>query len=188
MFLNIVTPCCRPENLHTIANTINIPEKNYRWIIVFDMDNFPDLKYIPKKCEYYLHRNENSVAGHSQRNFALDLIKEGHVYQNDDDTAIHPELWENIKDLTNKDFISFAQMDGDLKCVRLIGNEIKLNKIDNHNFIVSRELIGNIKFKIDRYDADGLFAMDCIKNSKKTIYIPKILSIYNWLKVQNAFS
>ena len=115
MFLNIVTPCCRPENLHTIASTINIPRESYRWIVVFDLDELPDPMYIPENCECYLHRDSQSIAGHAQRNFAIQLISKGHVYQNDDDTAIHPELWENIKDLAEADFISFAQMDGDLE-------------------------------------------------------------------------
>lgn len=187
MFLNIITPCCRPENLLTIANTINIPKENYRWIVVFDMDKLPDSKYIPDNCECYLHRDANSVAGHAQRNFALQLITHGHVYQNDDDTAIHTELWDNIKHLSSADFISFAQMDGDLRCVRLPGNVIELSKIDNHNFIVSQELINDIQFKVDRYDADGLFAIECVRHSKNKVYIPRILSIYNWLNVKNAF-
>lgn len=125
------------ENLHTI-NTINIPIENYRWIVVFDLDILPDSIYIPENCECYLYRDSKSIAGHAQRNFALNLITDGHVYQNDDDTAIHPELWDSIKYLNDADFISFAQLDGDLHCVRLPGNVIQLRHIDSHNFIVSR--------------------------------------------------
>lgn len=29
MFLNIITPCTRPENLHKISESINIPKENY---------------------------------------------------------------------------------------------------------------------------------------------------------------
>jgi len=187
MFLNIITPCSRPENLHTIANTITIPKEHYRWIVVFDLDSLPDPIYIPKNCECYLHRDSKSIAGHAQRNFALQMIDKGHVYQNDDDTAIHPDLWDSIKDLSSADFISFAQLDGDLHCVRLPGNVIQLRHIDSHNFIVSRDLIGDIKFHVDRYDADGLFAIDCVQRAKNKVYIPKVLSIYNWLRVKNAF-
>lgn len=187
MFLNIVTPCCRPENLHIISETITIPKENYRWIVIFDMDEFPDNKYIPNNCEVFLHRNINSVVGHSQRNFALDIIHNGHIYQNDDDTGIHPNLWENIKDLDDFDFISFAQMDGDLECIRLYGNEIRVEKMDSHNFIVSKDLVGSSRFKIDRYDADGIFALECFRKSKFPKYIPEVLSVYNWLKVQNIF-
>lgn len=186
MFLNIVTPCCRPENLHTIAGTINIPRDRYRWIVVFDLDEMPDKMYIPDNCECYLHRDSKSIAGHAQRNFANQLIDKGHVYQNDDDTALHPELWENIKDLDHADFISFAQLDGDLGVVRLPGNDISLQRIDSHNFIVSRELIGDTKWQIERYDADGLFAIDCVQKSKSRVYIPEVLSIYNWLRIKSV--
>ena len=97
MFLNIITPCCRPENLHTISKSINIPQTNYRWLVVFDMDNFPSNELIPDNCEIYLHRDVNSVAGHSQRNSVLNIISSGHVYMNDDDTIIHSSLWDEIK-------------------------------------------------------------------------------------------
>ena len=36
MFLNIITPCSRPENLRIISESINIQKENYRWIFVYD--------------------------------------------------------------------------------------------------------------------------------------------------------
>ena len=50
MFLNIITPCSRPHLLHRIAESINIPKENYRWIVVFDAETIPDS--IPV-CEAY---------------------------------------------------------------------------------------------------------------------------------------
>lgn len=180
MFLNIITPCSRPENLHQISESINIPTENYRWVIVFDMDNFPDSKYIPDNCEIYLHRNPASTAGHSQRNYALELIKNEHVYMNDDDTLIYSELWGNIKDLTN-DFITFDQLSSNGR-IRLKGGDIRIGGIDSHNFIISRELINNTKWIIDRYDADGYFATECYSRCKSPLILNKPLSIYNQLR------
>jgi hypothetical protein len=179
MFLNIVTPCSRPQNLHKISESINIPQENYRWIIVFDGTVKPNETLIPQNCEFYMHTNPLSKVGHSQRNFALDLIEKGHVYFNDDDTLIHPELWENIKDLDN-DFITFYQ---ELKngMLRLRGN-VMLAHIDSHNFIISRDLIANTKWVVNRYDADGVFAIECHKKSKNHIIIHKVLSTYNVLR------
>lgn len=180
MFLNIITPCSRPENLLTISKSINIPKENYRWIIVFDMDVLPPAELIPLNCETYLHRNELSIAGHSQRNYALSLINDGHVYSNDDDTVIHPDLWENIKDLNN-DFISFSQ-NWNNGGIRLHGERIKVGSIDSHNFIVSQKILLNTKFDITKYDADGYFAEECYSKSSSIIFIPKVLSTYNLLR------
>lgn len=178
MFLNIITPCSRPENLEIIAKSINIPSDSYRWIVVFDANEIPN--NIPIECEPYAVKVEGSVFGHGQRNFGLDLIQEGHVYFNDDDTEINKNLWENIKDV-NHDFISFQQLNKD-GSLRLEGKIIELNYIDSHNFIVSRECIGDSKFYISRYDADGIFANECYKKTNNKIYIPKPLSVYNSLK------
>lgn len=186
MFLNIITPCSRPENLVRISKSINIPRENYRWIVVFDFDELPKDCIIPDNCEVYLHKNPNSIVGHSQRNFAIDLIDKGHIYMNDDDTIIHPDLWENIKNLDFYDFISFIQVDKNGN-IRLFGNNIDIGYIDSHNFIVSKKSIGELKWIIEKYDADGWFASTLYKkliqeSNSSIIYIPKILSIYNFLR------
>jgi hypothetical protein len=180
MFLNIITPCSRPENLHTISKSINIPKENYRWMVVCDMNFLPPQELIPDNCEIYLHRNPQSTVGHSQRNFAIDMVNKGYIYMNDDDTIVHPELWENIKNLDN-DFISFSQSfpNGSL---RLLGNHIQVGHIDSHNFIVSKELIENDRWAIDKYDADGHFATLIYSKSTNPQFINKTLSIYNSLR------
>jgi hypothetical protein len=176
MFINIITPCSRPENLKVISESINIPKENYRWIVVFDGLEVTD---IPNNCEAYSIKDNNSVYGNAQRNYGLYLVTGGYVYFNDDDTIIHPELWDEIKD-KEADFISFKQSNKD-GTIRLEGTNISPNFIDSHNFIVSVKCI-NTRWILDRYDADGVFAVECYKNAKETLYIPKVLSIYNSLK------
>jgi hypothetical protein len=180
MFLNIITPCSRPQNLIKISESINIPKENYRWIVVFDMDELPSKELIPNNCEVYLHTNPNSKVGHSQRNFALELINYGHVYMNDDDTTIHPNLWENIKDLTN-DFITFNQANPD-GTSRLSGKSVEVGKVDSHSFIICRDLIGETKWIVDKYEADGYFAVDCYSKCKSFVAIDQFLSIYNCIR------
>ena len=140
MFLNIITPCSRPYNLDVISKSINIPRENYRWIVVFDSDKIP--YDVPQNCEPYAVKVKGSCSGNGQRNFAIDLVKEGWIYFNDDDTIIHPDLWNSIKDV-KENFISFMQnsKDGNL---RLSGKEIRLNEIDSHNFVVNINTIKNI--------------------------------------------
>jgi hypothetical protein len=180
MFLNIITPCSRPENLLKISESINIPTEKYRWIIVFDLDELPDEKLIPKNCEYYLHRNNLSIVGHSQRNFALEIITDGYVYFNDDDTLIHPNLWESINNLS-EDFISFKQLHKN-GTLRLMGDVIEVGHIDSHNFMVKREVINNTRFNVTKYDADGYFAKECFMKSNSKKWLDLELSIYNQLR------
>jgi hypothetical protein len=177
MFLNIITPCSRPHLLHRIAESINIPKENYRWIVVFDSETIPDS--IPE-CEAYFIKDTNSVCGNAQRNLAIDLVTEGYIYFNDDDTIMHPQLWDNIKDLTN-DFIHFDQEEID-GSIRLKQSKVRLSYIDSHNFIVHTIIVGNERFVIHRRDADGVFAENCYNKSKTSKYIPKVLSTYNALR------
>jgi len=178
MYLTIITPCVRYGNLAAIERSINIPKENFRWIVVIDGTCIP--KHLPEKCEYYLHTDENSKVGNAQRNFALNLIDDGWVYFNDDDTTLHHLLWRRIEKFEN-DFISFSQINKD-GSLRLKGDVVKLNYIDSHNFVVKRECIGDTRWEIDKYNADGLFAEECYKKSKNPLFIPKVLSIYNSLR------
>jgi hypothetical protein len=178
--LNIITPCSRPENLHSIWQSINIPKENYRWIVIYDGISLPSADMIPKNCELDFYYDVNSCYGNYQRNYAMDLIKEGHIYFNDDDTIIHPELWDNIKDLEN-DFITFNQIEksGAMRLGDIV--EVKVGQIDSHNFIFDSKISEGIRF-VNLYEADGIFAEQVFKNSKSHINISKVLSIYNSLR------
>lgn len=182
MFLNIITPCSRPQNLPLIFESINIPLSNYRWIVVFDFEYIPYNKLF-KNTEFYCYKDYGSRYGNSQRNYGLSLINHGHVYFNDDDTVIHPLLWNNIKELDNYDFISFDQYHKNFS-LRLRGNHISLGYIDSHNFICSYDLCKNFKWDNKQYGADGIFASQCFKqcDKNKCIYMNKCLSIYNYLR------
>jgi hypothetical protein len=179
MFLNIITPCSRPQNLDVISKSINIPRDSYRWIVVFDLSEVPE--NIPSNCEAYAIKDVNSTSGNVQRNFALDLVTDGHIYFNDDDTIMQPNLWDEIKNKDLQDFISFKQVEKD-GSLRLEGKNISVGTIDSHNFVVSNKTIGDIRWVLNRYDADGIFAHDCYNKSNTKLYIPKVLSIYNSLK------
>jgi hypothetical protein len=180
MYINIITPCSRPQNLLLISESINIPKENYRWIVVFDSTTLPDKSYIPDNCECYLHKDSNSISGNGQRNFALDLVKTGYIYFNDDDTTLHPELWDNVKDC-NEEFISFSQSLPNHQ-IRLTGDVIELYNIDSHNFLVSKNLIGDSRWRLDAYTADGYFATECYGKASSKKFINKVLSIYNLLR------
>lgn len=180
MHLNIITPCSRPHNLPIIAESIyqSIPEGCYRWIVVFDADEVPD--EVPDNCEAYAIRNAQSSTGNAQRNLALDLVKKGHIYFNDDDTTIHPELWDSVS-VHDVDFISFSQCHKD-GSGRLKGDNVSIGNIDSHNFIVSSRIVKDTRFVLDKYEADGIFAEACYQKSSSKVFIDKFLSVYNQLR------
>ena len=179
MFLNIITPVTRCQNLNIIRQSINIPRSNFRWICVFDAETISC--DVPEDCEAYAHVDTKSGMGNAQRNLAIELVKEGHIYFNDDDTTIHPLLWENINDKDEYDLIHFSQSYKN-DSLRLQGDRVANNYIDSHNFVVRRDCVGDVRWVLNRYDADGIFAETCQKRSKNSIFIPKILSVYNSLR------
>lgn len=181
MFLNIVTPCSRPKNLMLIQESINIPKEFYRWLVVFDSNEVPKNLSPQLNCETYSLKDNNSVYGNAQRNFALSLINNGHIYFNDDDTIIHKNLWDKIKNLSDIDFISFAQEHKN-KTNRLSAGIIKRKFVDSHNFIVSYDICRDIKFELNDYGADGVFAERCFVKSKSYCILHEILSTYNFLR------
>lgn len=180
MYLNIITPCSRPENLLTISKSINIPVGNYRWIVVCDSETLPDNNLIPENCEIYNIKNAKSIFGNAQRNYAIDMVIKGHIYFNDDDTVLHPNLWDNIKDI-NVDFISFYQSFKN-NTIRLKSDIIRIGTIDSHNFVISYNVAKDIRWALDKYEADGIFATNCYNKSESIAHIRKVLSIYNALK------
>jgi hypothetical protein len=179
MFINIVTPCSRPDNLSIIAESINIPRSNYRWIVVFDLAEIPDTQ-LPTNAEYYLHQNEKSISGNSQRNFAISLIEEGYVLMLDDDTVIHPEFWQEVREW-NYDLISWKQINRD-GSHRLNAGIFAVANIDSGSFMVKREVIGNLQWQIDIYHSDGVFAEEINKKTNSKFSIDKYISFYNYLR------
>lgn len=183
MFLNIVTPCTRPHHLSLISDSINLPPDRYRWIVVFDSEPY-DVE-VPTNCEAHFHRDPSPIPGSrsrgdAQRNFALDMIASGHVYLNDDDTTIHPDLWGAVRGLAAHDFISFDQ-GWRVGTPRLDGSVIGMCKTDSHNFIASRELIGETRMRTDVYESDGHLVEEIYPRAKNPIYIPRTLSVFNSL-------
>jgi hypothetical protein len=182
MFLNIITPCTRPQNLHAIAQSISdtIPRDNYRWIVVFDASEM-NITNLPENAEYYAVRVQDSISGNGQRNYAIDLVQDGHVYFNDDDTTIHPDLWSAVSHFDDAEFISFRQVHKN-GAHRLEGKYIKVGGIDSHNFIVKHSVIGPTRWILGAYCADGYFASEVYNNSTKIVYVDRVLSVYNSLR------
>ena len=186
--VTLVTPCSRPENLLTIYNKINFSLIK-EWIIVYDISKgriyekkFKDYEKIKEE----FHGNEESVVGHSQRNFAINLIENGYIYFIDDDTIPHEGFWEIVKDLNEKNIHDkIVTFDISLHPSVTKGNNIKVDHIDTAQFMFSKSLVlgANVSFDFRKYNGDGIFITNIYKKFKKAhIYYNKVGSYYNYLR------
>ena len=107
-FLNVATPCSRPENLLKIATSIkeNL-DKDYCWHVIFDEKIFNSDGFNPVEFEdvknkiksmlpdtiFYINKSSGK-AGHCHRNYILDIIEKskGWVYFQDDDNIMSEDF------------------------------------------------------------------------------------------------
>lgn len=184
--INIITPCCRQKNLDFIIKSINFDLID-KWYIIYDTskDRTYSKKYEdnPKIEEHFC--SDTGVVGHPQRNYGLNLVKDGFIYFLDDDNIIHPEFWNIVPTLDINCFYTFDQQQTYVGKL-LKGNVLKVFWIDTAQFIVPKNMIQNIKFDISKYHADGLFITKINElYPKNHIYIPKIACYYNYLEPNN---
>lgn len=179
MIINIVTPCSRPENLMAMSESINIPLGRYRWIVVIDATDMPSVM-LPKNAEVYLAKVDGSTSGNGQRNKALDMINAGYVLFLDDDTILHKDLWDAVRYAT-EDIVCWQQSlkDGSH---RLDAGDFRVCHIDSGSFMVKRSVIGDIRWDLGRYDADGYFAEKVFAKKQTIRKINQYLSHYNYLR------
>lgn len=174
----ITTPCSRPENLEQISLSIPI---HCKWIVLYDNkvqinNNITNAEFI--KCP------NTGFVGAEARNFFLDNynIKDNDwMYCLDDDNIIHPEFYENLEYLLDTDhsIVHWGQLQKD-NSIRLTAN-IELNKIDAACFIVKWKYNKHIRYSINDYNCDGMYAIECAKNGP-VLKIEKNLCYYNYLR------
>lgn len=190
---NIVTACSRPENLSIIYESIKPFVKDYEvvWHIAYDKDHIKGditnynttLNWDVWVENYFIG---GGVTGSRQRNLALYNIEGGLVYFLDDDNILHKDLIPTIHYAstmvgnTKKAFVFDQRLEHGYRKARY--EDIRVTHIDTAQFVVDRELIGNLRFK-DDYCADGYFIEELYnKNKDKFMVINEELSYYNYLR------
>ena len=180
--ITIITPSIRPNNLLEIKKTLNFNFIN-EWIIVYDESKIsknPNLfinDLDNNKISEYLFKG-NGISGNSQRNFALDKIKnkDTYLYYLDDDNIIHEDLYKLLNIIGDKKICTFNQKN------RINGNNIEIGCIDTAMFLIDFNLCKSIRWIEDKYDADGYYIKNCYLNNKYNwIYVNNELSYYNYL-------
>jgi hypothetical protein len=195
----LITPVSRKKNLIKIKKTIKF---NYffKWIIIYDTKIIKDKTKIfsdNKNIIELFHKQKFSVSGNAQRNLALKYLnkiknKDFYIYFLDDDNVIHKNFYiilDKIKSNSRKKIYTFDQYRNDkiylnnkfeyLKILK--GNKIIKGNIDIAMFLPHFSLVNNIRWKIDKYESDGRYIVDCFnKKTKYHEYIPIIGCYYNF--------
>jgi predicted O-methyltransferase YrrM len=180
--ITIITPSYRLDNLLEIKKSINFQYID-EWIIVYDgnkVKNNPKLfeNQENNKIKEYLYKS-NGISGNPQRNYALSKVtnKNTLLYYLDDDNIIHPNLYNLLNIIDNNKTYSFNQHN------RINGNKINVGLIDTAMIIISYNLCKDIRWVLNKYEADGIYFEECYyKNINTHVYIDNTLCYYNKIK------
>lgn len=179
--ITIITPSIRINNLLELRKSINFNYVN-EWIIVYDGNKVKENNYLFKddihkdKITEYIFKKEGGCSGNPQRNFALDNIKnkDTYLYFLDDDNLIDNNLYKLLNIIDDNKIYTFNQIN------RIKGDNIEIYKIDTAMFLIDYNLCKDIRWILDKYNADGHYIKDCyLKNNDKWIYVDNDLCSYN---------
>jgi hypothetical protein len=212
ILFNIITPCYRWKELGWIRDSIiqaiqNADSKAFLvvWYIVFDttkitkdIKNINDFKNILNSNYFtiiYEYVGGEGISGNLQRNHALDKITNGWICWIDDDNIMHSDYFKiivpvirNTRDVIDDGGIQAYNIPKEIQGITYAsdiraGNNISVCNIDTAQFTLKRELIGDTKWDVNRYDADGVFISEIYNNNKdKFIILDDVLCYYNKLR------
>jgi len=210
--LIVITPCSRLQNLALVCDSLRF-DYILKWIVVHDTTRAfvrPAIELLSNPKIVQISQS-GGISGNPQRNRALDEISHSFVepgtfvYFLDDDNVIHPQLWNILDHAQPGRIYSFDALSGEgmvpeeeflkfwrqIPCtcpstdqtVRLRGSSLTINSIDTAQVLIDFDLIGNIRWQVDRYDADGVFIEEVQRNHPyKHQYISEVACYYNFLR------
>ena len=184
--LTIITPCSRPDNLPYARASIEAgwPWFDIDWRVVFDTSTctpvFVDGAIIAGLSV------AGSRFGNAQRNYALDRTDGGWVYFLDDDNLMHPgffaKLHEVIKNNPDLQAFAFAQ-DLGVAARKVAPEFMHMGMIDMGQVCIQRDLIGDIRFQLHPYEADGYFIEDVYRAKPGAWgFVNEVVTFYNGLR------
>lgn len=179
--LTIITPCSRPENLQHLKQSIKFDQIS-QWIIVHDntKSSFQKVFNHPKILE--LSSNLISLAGHAQRNLAIEKIAGGLIYNLDDDNIIHPNFWRILPSFSATK-INLFNVDNHPQFTRLNLLNPGPSTIDTSMFCFDKKLVGNVRWLPHLYEADGVFVASLAKRKTNSFKIfDETAAYYNYLE------
>lgn len=185
--LTIITAVTRPENLPALARSIEPGRELFSitWRVVFDGAKVKHMDVPGAVTAVVSHAG--SGWGNYQKNFALDCTADGWVYFLDDDNIIHPDFFSAMHRAiyeTDASGFAFPQIDGCGEATkRACPEHMRPDYIDLAQVMMSRELIGDQRFILGAYNADGrLIASLYAANPCAWAFLDKPLCFYNYLR------
>lgn len=162
--LHVLTACSRPDNLAALAGSLAAAATlNWElcWHLRFDLDR-------------------KHVGGQQLKNDMLDQISDGWVYVLDDDTIVHPDLFQAAAQLTGRDAVVVSQDRTDGRLLNASAENVRVGHIDIGQAVIRRNVIGQHRIPI-HYEGDGWFLMDVLAG-RNVAYVETVLSHHNLLE------
>jgi predicted O-methyltransferase YrrM len=181
--LTIITPCSRPENLPAMRTSIEPGRALFEidWIIVFDGGRID-----VEGARTFSVIDPESKAGYAQRNYGIEKVIDGWVYFLDDDNIIHPDFFANLSraiGLYPRARGAIVTQDLGLGVRNAAPNRVNIGEIDLAQYVLRRDLIGSLRFRMNDYSADGAMIMGLFWGQPHEFIIDRQpLSYYNRLR------
>ena len=184
----IITPSYRVKNLKKILQSISF-DHIFKWIIIYDgskiSENYKQFKNNQNVIELVYKSKKDEIQGNAQRNKGLNYVSKNFSDQNifiyflDDDNVVNPNFYKLLSDIQINFFYTFDQQRN-----RYVfsGENPKVYHIDLGMFLFDFKMASDTRFRLDKYEADGIYVEECCnKDIKKHIYVPNIYTYYNYL-------
>jgi glycosyltransferase involved in cell wall biosynthesis len=194
---NIITRCSRTKNLLSVKDSIFNQSPNVIWHVYFDTLHLKDIdadlltELQDPNIKITFKKSIPGDYGHQFINDAIDLIQDGWIYVLDDDNILHEDFISTLTTyiLENPDkkaFIFNQKVDGkdftklDIRVAK--PENMKVQLVDMAQFLLRRDLIGEMRLKSGDYKADGYFIEDVYKsNPEDFLFINEVICYYNYL-------
>lgn len=201
--LTILTRCSRLSNLKKVRDSIFTTQKfDITWRVMFDTTILKDvdaelLASIQEKngITYFINSTPGDY-GHQMLNKAISDTKDGFLYILDDDNIIHEDFYDSLYDtitnnLDKRGFVFHQKIAGkdftglDIRIA--IPESMRVSGVDSAQYVLRRDLIGDIRLVPMNYIADSIFAEEVYKNNPSDFcFIDKVLCYYNYLQIKSG--